>query len=419
LIHFYKRRTLPRVRMGGSRNKKQRTDLMSTLKRSFSRRQIDIPHISDIPASSKKGYLCRLSDKKILGKSDWKRKLFVLHDDKLYYYDSQNGVGAEAGSGVIDLNYFIDCVEAPVTNHKKATNVFVLLARERGFFDQGRYYLSADTLSDMKDWVLRIQAVLNKETTRHAGSERNHSMRRDTAVTENLYASIKEASIHRSNSMSTIPSQHKEHMGGPYDWHNCSMDLTPTCPLSTEDHNLTYSYSSSEESLSQPISITHHLPSISAESSLKRKELQNMKSSPTLSQLQYRKNESVLTSPRMMKTYQSPLQSETLFVPCSSGSKKTLLSSRENTLSRSTSNNTSNCSLKISKKEAPLENLNKMEQILRKATQQSEDLSNMFKMFEAESFPPPMTSANNELCVESILSDLGESIITFQSYGEH
>ena len=41
-----------------------------------------------------------------------------------------------SGSEVIDLNYFIDCVEAPVTNHKKATNVFVLLARERGFFDQ-------------------------------------------------------------------------------------------------------------------------------------------------------------------------------------------------------------------------------------------------------------------------------------------
>ena len=40
------------------------------------------------------------------------------------------------GSGVVDLRYFIDCVEAPVTDHKKATNVFILIAKERGFFDQ-------------------------------------------------------------------------------------------------------------------------------------------------------------------------------------------------------------------------------------------------------------------------------------------
>lgn len=30
----------------------------------------------------------------------------------------------------------MDCVEAPLTDHKKATNVFLLLAAERGFFDQ-------------------------------------------------------------------------------------------------------------------------------------------------------------------------------------------------------------------------------------------------------------------------------------------
>ena len=36
-------------------------------------------------------------------------------------------------------------------------------------------------------------------------------------------------------------------------------------------------------------------------------------------------------------------------------------------------------------------------------------------MFEAESFAPQMTSTDNEWCVESILSNLGESIMTFQS----
>jgi len=70
---------------------------MSTLKRSFSRKQIDIPHVSDIPASAKRGYLCRLSGRKILGKSDWKRKFFILYDNKLCYYDNQNIGGAEAG----------------------------------------------------------------------------------------------------------------------------------------------------------------------------------------------------------------------------------------------------------------------------------------------------------------------------------
>ena len=207
------------------------------------------------------------------------------------------------------------------------------------------------------------------------------------------------------------------------------MDLAP---LSTEDHNLTYSYSSSEESLSQPISITHHLPSISAESSLKRKEHQKMKNSPTLLQLQYMKYESVSTSPQLMKAYPSPLQSEKIFESCFSGSKKSLPSSRENTLSRlrSTSKNDSISSLKISENHTPLKNLNKMEQILRKATQQSEDLSKMFKyfqtyphkslpynprMFEAESFPSNMASVGNECCVESILSNLSESILSFQS----
>ena len=40
--------------------------------------------------------------------------------------------------GVIDLKSFIDCVEAPLSDHKKANNVFFLVAEERGFFDQVR-----------------------------------------------------------------------------------------------------------------------------------------------------------------------------------------------------------------------------------------------------------------------------------------
>ena len=87
-------------------------------------------------------------------RTDWKRKYFVLHQDKLYYYETERGKvgttfplrhqqhlypclqGGERGSGLIELKYFMDCVEAPLTDHKKATNVFLLLAAERGFFDQ-------------------------------------------------------------------------------------------------------------------------------------------------------------------------------------------------------------------------------------------------------------------------------------------
>ena len=68
--------------------------------------------------------------------SDWKRKYFVLAGERLYYYESERSQGGERGSGVIDLRYVTDCVEAPLTDHKKATNVFILIAKERGIFDQ-------------------------------------------------------------------------------------------------------------------------------------------------------------------------------------------------------------------------------------------------------------------------------------------
>ena len=68
--------------------------------------------------------------------SDWKRKYFVLSGERLYYYESESSQGGERGSGVIDLRYVTDCVEAPLTDHKKATNVFILIAKERGIFDQ-------------------------------------------------------------------------------------------------------------------------------------------------------------------------------------------------------------------------------------------------------------------------------------------
>ena len=183
------------------------------------------------------------------------------HQDRLYYYETDRGQAGERGSGLIELKYFIDCVEAPLTDHKKATNVFLLLAAERGFFDQGRCYLSAETLIDMKDWVTRIRSAL--EGLQHQGDKEQivdsgptslpsetsrapTSTRRDTIIPEPLYASIREESIHRSNSLSTLPSLCRDNLGEGDDWHNRSMDEGPVCGLGGVDHNLTYNYSSSE-----------------------------------------------------------------------------------------------------------------------------------------------------------------------------
>ena len=62
------------------------------------------------------------------------------------------------------------------------------------------------------------------------------------------YASIKDYRIHRSNSMSTLPSLSRDEAGDRLKCLNRSMheDI---------DHNLTYSYSSSEDSLNESFSI--------------------------------------------------------------------------------------------------------------------------------------------------------------------
>ena len=198
----------------------------------------------------------------------------------------------------------MDCVEAPLTDHKKATNVFLLLAAERGFFDQvseqllapssdyldqGRCYLSAETLIDMKDWVTRIKEVLERgsaeEQHRSLPGEvaRGPSVRKgSTAAPEPLYSSIREESIHRSNSMSTLPSLCRE-MGDGEDWLNRSMDEGPVCGLGGVDHNLTYNYSSSEESLNESFSIVigQKLPR-SADSSMRAPALSRPRPEITL-----------------------------------------------------------------------------------------------------------------------------------------
>ena len=102
----------------------------------------DIPAASDLGGGSASGYLWRLSGRRMVYMTDWKRKYFVLVGCQLYYYDHNLSQGGDRGTGVIDLRCVSDCVEAPLTDHKKATNVFILIAKERGIFEQvqERYY---------------------------------------------------------------------------------------------------------------------------------------------------------------------------------------------------------------------------------------------------------------------------------------
>eukprot|EP00092_Neocalanus_flemingeri_P054474 GFUD01064149.1.p1 GENE.GFUD01064149.1~~GFUD01064149.1.p1 ORF type:complete len:542 (+),score=142.40 GFUD01064149.1:157-1782(+) len=235
----------------------------------------------------KHGYLWRLSSKRLVYTPEWKRKYCVLSDGGyLYYYENESSLGGERGSGVIDLRCVIDCVEAPLTDHKKATNVFILIAKERGFFDQGRYYLSAETLFDMKDWVKRIKLVLKgiletegnninmQASTVTSIVDQSISRGPEFTIPEPLYASIKEESIHRSNSMSTLPSLCNDRAEAEY--LNRSMDECPVLGISSMDHNLTYSYSSSDDSLNESFTINFSQKSPrSAETSLGRKGTKN------------------------------------------------------------------------------------------------------------------------------------------------
>ena len=140
---------------------------------------------------------------------------------------------------------------------------------------QGRYYLSAETLIDMKNWVSRIRAAIRNINRKKEAKQVDASgpslvpTKMEAACNEPEYASIKDyprfvslgsfqmikiiisfcdRRLHRSNSMSTLPSLCREEANERLRCLNRSMheDI---------DHNLTYSYSSSEDSLNESFSI--------------------------------------------------------------------------------------------------------------------------------------------------------------------
>ena len=151
------------------------------------------------------------------------------------------------------------------------------------------------------------------------------------------------------------------------------MDLGPVCSAGGEEHNLTYSYSTSEESLNESINTSF------PQSSLNRKEIR-ISTNSKFSQQPYLRNESLVLSPQVQKTVSIAVQPEQRLENIYPIKKKLFINSRETTLSRSTSSTTSNSSVRSSQSQVPIQTLNKMEQILKHATKQSEDLSIMFKL---------------------------------------
>eukprot|EP00090_Calanus_glacialis_P000833 TRINITY_DN10589_c0_g1_i1.p1 TRINITY_DN10589_c0_g1~~TRINITY_DN10589_c0_g1_i1.p1 ORF type:complete len:574 (-),score=101.45 TRINITY_DN10589_c0_g1_i1:167-1888(-) len=230
-----------------------------------------LPCVSSFPSTCRRGYLWRLSGRRVLATTSWKTKYFVLHEDRLYYYASMKG---QAG-GVIDLKSFVDCVEAPLSDNKKANNVFFLVAEERGFFDQGRYYLSAETLSEMKSWVSAIRTVLEKLKRQEPIKASNDY---EVNNQDSQYSSVLEDSIHRSNSTTTLYSNTNDQKSLKHlnmkSWHKRSMDCGPLLGLGGEEHDLTYSYSSEEEGLntSLPVNFVQKSPR-SADTSLRRQAM--------------------------------------------------------------------------------------------------------------------------------------------------
>ena len=191
-----------------------------------------LPCITSLTPGTRRGYLWRLSERRLLQNSAWKTKYFVLQQGQLYYYASTRG----SVGGVIDLSQFTDCLEAPLSDQKKANNVFFLLSEERGYFDKGRYYLSAETLGEMKSWVAELKGAIVKAREAAEGGFKCEE--------ENHYSHIKE----------TSPASQTEARG---------VKRSLGCPLTgeVEEHNLTYSYSSSEEDdLSPPPRLTPRSP---------------------------------------------------------------------------------------------------------------------------------------------------------------
>lgn len=93
-----------------------------------------------------------------------------MDGNRIYYYEKEDSKGSERSAGIINLEYYDACSEATPKEVRKATNVFVISTSDKSFFDSGRYYFSAETLSEMNEWMNKIRATMEHiQTSRKRG----------------------------------------------------------------------------------------------------------------------------------------------------------------------------------------------------------------------------------------------------------
>ena len=306
-------------------------------------------------------------------------------------------------------------------------------------FLQGRYYLSAETLFDMKNWVKQIKVALTEIVETEASKSSSKESRvtstvdqtlfkeQESPFSEPLYASIKEESIHRSNSMSTLPSLCKDQ--GEAEYLNRSMDECPMFGLSSIDHNHTYSYSSSDDSLNESFAINFNqkMPR-SAETSLGRR---TAKTKPTISlDYEYQGNNLQNRSPGLYtrpafkhstptKAVDSPDYIKKMYEDMDRVDKQLEMvakieSDRESSDSRIVSENSSgkdSMNTVVTKHEGAVEvdgenKLTKMEKVMMKMNEESDKLNQMFSKIQNDRTSPTVERAVN--------SDLYEMVVKYQ-----
>ncbi|XP_076048489.1 uncharacterized protein LOC143029622 isoform X2 [Oratosquilla oratoria] len=134
---------------------------------------MDFPAANQHQGVEKSGFLNKLSGRSFPYIPQWKRRYCVLSRGKLYYYEREDSKPGDKSTGVLNLEYFDQVAEAGPKECKKATNVFLLTSQDKSFFDPGRHLFSADTLTDMNDWVRKLQTALDniRRNKRHLTSD--------------------------------------------------------------------------------------------------------------------------------------------------------------------------------------------------------------------------------------------------------
>ena len=161
----------------------------------------------------------------------------------------------------------------------RASNVFTLTSSGRDkMFPQGRCYLSAETLTEMRGWVGDIRRLLGSRTSEFfpsisdadknsiSNKEKDYFMSRnqeDKSIRSSFdtLQSVKRKSRVLGNEPclntsypAQIPWRPLQKSASPQSWGNTSHGVLGLDEADSS-HNLTYSYSSSEDSLNESFSI--------------------------------------------------------------------------------------------------------------------------------------------------------------------